>query len=126
MTTSNSFINSLKIGDIFVSHGNYYSYIHYLGIDANRKAGGKGKYMFHSLSTHNGDSIIYYYTKLGACISLHDFAKISRNSLCEEIMYNMIKTILLHDTKLPEDVINYTIEYIYPMVKSVYMRNLKN
>ena len=109
ITQDKTFINSLRIGDIFVSRG--HSYIYYLGIDTNRKASGNGEYMFHSLSTYNGDSIIYYYTEQGACISLMKFAKISRDALCKEIVSNMIKTTLLISTKLPEDVINYTIHF---------------
>jgi hypothetical protein len=109
LTQDKTFINSLRIGDIFVSLG--HSYIYYLGIDTNRKSVGKGEYMFYSLSTYNGDSIIYYYTEQGTCISLMKFAKISRDALCKEIVSNMIKTTLLNSTKLPEDVINYTIHF---------------
>jgi hypothetical protein len=100
------FINNLRIGDIFRSYNNY-SYIYYLGIDNNRKNNDQGEYIFNSVSIDCGDSIIYYYTKQGVCIALCNYEKISRNVLNREIIFNIVKNILLKNTKLPEDVIIY-------------------
>jgi hypothetical protein len=105
------FMNKLKIGDIFKSYNNY-SYIYYLGIDYDRKNNDQGEYMFNSVSIDCGDSIIYYYTKQGACIGLCNYEKISKNILNKEIIFNMIKKILLKETKLSEDVINYIKDFI--------------
>lgn len=106
------FMNNLKIGDIFRSYNNY-SYIYYLGIDYDRKNNDRGEHMFNSVSIDCGDSMIYYYTKQGVCIGLYNYEKISRNILNREIKFNMIKKILLKETKLEEDVIFYIKEFIY-------------
>jgi hypothetical protein len=107
------FMNNLRIGDIFRSYNNY-SYIYYLGIDNDRRNNKKGcgEYMFNSVSIDCGDSIIYHYTKQGACIGLCNYEKISRNILNREIRFNMIKNILLKETKLIEDVIFYIKDFL--------------
>jgi hypothetical protein len=105
------FMNKLKIGDIFKSYNNY-SYIYYLGIDNDRKNNYQGEYIFNSSSIDCGDSMIYYYTKQGVCIGLCNYEKISRNILNREIIFNMIKNILLKETKLPEDIIFYIKEFL--------------
>ncbi len=105
------FMNKLKIGDIFKSYNNY-SYIYYLGIDYDRKNKDQGEYMFNSSSIDCGDSIIYHYTKQGVCIGLCNYEKISRNILNKEIIFDMIKNILLKETKLPEDVIFYIKDFM--------------
>ncbi len=131
------FMKELKIGDIFKSHNNY-SYIYYLGIDNDRRNNkeGYGEYMFNSSSIDSEYSpdlrstcaeykpavsraskmrripIIYHYTKQGVCIGLCNYEKISRNILNREIIFNMIKNILLKETKLPEDVIFYIKDFM--------------
>jgi len=105
------FMNKLKIGDIFKSYNNY-SYIYYLGIDYDRKNNNQGEYMFNSVSIDCGNSMIYHYTKQGACIGLCNYEKISKNILNREIRFNIIKNTLLKKTKLPEDVIIYIKEFI--------------
>lgn len=105
------FMNNLKIGDIFISYNNY-SYIYFMGIDNNRKINNKAEYIFHSITLYNGDSIIYHYTQQGVCIALSNYEKITQNILNKEIIFNMIRKILLKNTKLPEDVIIYINEFI--------------
>ena len=79
---------------------------------SNGETHGTGEYMFNSVTIDYEYSIIYHYTKQGVCIGLCNYEKISRNILNREIIFNMIKKILLKETKLPEDIIFYIKDFL--------------